>query len=58
MQRLHDAGEYFSTEAMQERDPVLYDQYIGRYLKELGGMHPMHAARESNRVGRQVTDHP
>lgn len=42
MQKLHDAGEYFSTEAMQERDPAMYDQYIGQYLRNQGGLHRMH----------------
>ena len=42
MQKLHDAGEYFSTEAMQERDPAMYDQYIGQYLRNQGGLPRMH----------------
>ena len=36
MQRLHSAGEYFSLESMQERDPLLYSQYIGQFLEEQG----------------------
>ena len=36
MQRLHSAGEYFSLESMQERDPLLYSQYIGQFLDEQG----------------------
>ena len=36
MKRLHIAGEYFSMESMQERDPLLYRQYIGQFLEEQG----------------------
>lgn len=34
MQQLHDAGEFFSMEAMQERDPLLYQHYVGQYKDE------------------------
>ncbi|XP_054854709.1 coiled-coil domain-containing protein 97 isoform X2 [Eublepharis macularius] len=42
LQELIRGGEYFSDEQMRSRDPLLYEQYIGRYLsdeelQELGG---------------------
>ena len=36
MQRLHEVGEYFSMDAMQERDPALFSQMIGGYMREQG----------------------
>ncbi|GAX77468.1 hypothetical protein CEUSTIGMA_g4912.t1 [Chlamydomonas eustigma] len=33
MQKLHEGGEYFSMEAMRERDPELYQQHVGQYME-------------------------
>ncbi|XP_070578147.1 coiled-coil domain-containing protein 97-like [Ptychodera flava] len=32
MKKLMDDGTYFSEDAMQERDPLMYEQYVGQYL--------------------------
>ncbi|XP_053545076.1 coiled-coil domain-containing protein 97 isoform X2 [Bombina bombina] len=34
LQQLITAGEYFSDEQMRERDPLMYEQYVGQYQSE------------------------
>lgn len=34
MQRLEALGEYFSDEEMKQRDPLLYEEMIGKYLTD------------------------
>ncbi|CAH2314249.1 coiled-coil domain-containing 97 [Pelobates cultripes] len=34
LQKLITAGEYFSDEQMRERDPLMYEHYIGQYQSE------------------------
>ncbi|KAM8952271.1 coiled-coil domain-containing protein 97 [Pelodytes ibericus] len=34
LQKLITAGEYFSDEQMRERDPLMYEHYVGQYRSE------------------------
>ncbi|KAE8585724.1 hypothetical protein XENTR_v10021426 [Xenopus tropicalis] len=34
LQKLITAGEYFSDEQMRERDPLMYEHYVGQYQSE------------------------
>ncbi|KAG9468370.1 hypothetical protein GDO78_022877 [Eleutherodactylus coqui] len=34
LQQLISAGEYFSDEQMRDRDPLMYEHYVGRYQSE------------------------
>lgn len=36
MLRLRDEGSYFSNEKMREREPLLFDMILGKYLPDSG----------------------